>query len=320
MYHYITNETLFPILSEITKFGYLGVALFFMISGYVITLSATNRSALEFAISRFVRLYPAFWAGVFITCSISILLGSKHYSAGQIFANLTMLHDYLGFEDIDGVYWTLQVELKFYGCIFILLLAGLFRYFSAWLSVWLFLTVLYLLTEQPFFMGFFINPNQSCFFIAGVAFYLIHQEGLGKFNTFILLSSLALSTIQGFKQASDFMINPDLTSKMVAVLIIWFCYLLFYLLVTERIKLPNKKIYVLLGGLTYPLYLIHNVAGKTIINHLKNITPEWVAIFIVTLLMFSISYLVYIGVEQQVATPMKRALFSLLKTKKEPHS
>jgi len=167
-------------------------------------------------------------------------------------------------------------------------------------------------------MGFFINPNQSCFFIAGVAFYLIHQEGLGKFNTFILLSSLALSTIQGFKQASDFMINPDLTSKMVAVLIIWFCYLLFYLLVTERIKLPNKKIYVLLGGLTYPLYLIHNVAGKTIINHLKNITPEWVAIFIVTLLMFSISYLVYIGVEQQVATPMKRALFSLLKTKKEP--
>ncbi len=57
MYHYITNETLFPILSEITKFGYLGVALFFMISGYVITLSAANRSALEFAISRFVRLY-----------------------------------------------------------------------------------------------------------------------------------------------------------------------------------------------------------------------------------------------------------------------
>ncbi|MBK9951140.1 MAG: acyltransferase [Candidatus Competibacteraceae bacterium] len=184
MYHYITNEIVFPILSEITKFGYLGVSLFFIISGYVIALSASDRSALEFAISRFARLYPAFWAGLFVTCSISSLFGSKHYTINQILANLTLLNDYLGFENVDGVYWTLQVELKFYGCVFILLLTRLFYNFNLWLSIWLFLTTLYLAIGQPFFMGVFINPHQSCFFIGGVTFYLIQKEGLNKFNIF----------------------------------------------------------------------------------------------------------------------------------------
>ena len=312
MYHYITSETLFPVLSEITKFGYLGVSLFFIISGYVIALSASNRSALEFAISRFVRLYPAFWAGVLVTCVISSLLGSQHYSIKQVLANLTMLNDYLGVENIDGVYWTLQVELKFYACIFILLITGLFRHLHWWLGLWLALTALYLATGQPFFMGIFINPHQSCFFIAGIAFYLIHKEGINKFNLFFLLSSWVLSSVEGYKQASNFMIDVDFKDKIVAVGIIWSFYWLFFLLVTQKIKIAHRNIYLILGGLTYPLYLVHNVAGKTLIQFFSPIAPERVTIFIVTVLMFLIAYLIHLGLEQQLATPMKKALLRLL--------
>ncbi|MGB4876595.1 MAG: acyltransferase [Candidatus Competibacter sp.] len=313
MYHYITNETVFPTLSEITKFGYLGVSLFFIISGYVIALSASDRSALEFAISRFARLYPAFWAGLFVTCSISSLFGSKHYTINQILANLTLLNDYLGFENVDGVYWTLQVELKFYGCVFILLLTRLFYNFNLWLSIWLFLTTLYLAIGQPFFMGVFINPHQSCFFIGGVTFYLIQKEGLNKFNIFFLISSLALSSIQGFKQTSDFIINIDLKDKIIAASIIWSFYFLFFLLITEKIKIAYRDIYLILGGLTYPLYLVHNVAGKTLINDFKNTTPEWIVIFVVIILMFLISYLIHVGIEKKFSTPIKRALLATLK-------
>jgi peptidoglycan/LPS O-acetylase OafA/YrhL len=45
---------------DITKYGYLGVEFFFMISGYVIFFSATNSSASKFIVSRAVRLYPLF--------------------------------------------------------------------------------------------------------------------------------------------------------------------------------------------------------------------------------------------------------------------
>ena len=70
LYHYTAVRNSFEMLSAITRFGYLGVPLFFIISGYVITLSAKNRSAAEFAISRFVRLYPAFWFSVAFTVVI----------------------------------------------------------------------------------------------------------------------------------------------------------------------------------------------------------------------------------------------------------
>ena len=42
--------------ADVAKYGYLGVNLFFMISGYVILYSARGKSAGEFLASRVVRL------------------------------------------------------------------------------------------------------------------------------------------------------------------------------------------------------------------------------------------------------------------------
>jgi len=50
----------------------------------------------------------------------AFIYGNYEYSLIQVLANLTMLNDYLGIKNIDGVYWTLQTELKFYACIFLL--------------------------------------------------------------------------------------------------------------------------------------------------------------------------------------------------------
>ncbi len=49
-----------PALVPITKYGYLGVDLFFVISGFVIAWSAEGRHWLQFAVARFARIYPAF--------------------------------------------------------------------------------------------------------------------------------------------------------------------------------------------------------------------------------------------------------------------
>lgn len=48
-------------MAEAAKYGYLGVELFFMISGFVILMTASAGSLRRFCVSRAVRLYPSFW-------------------------------------------------------------------------------------------------------------------------------------------------------------------------------------------------------------------------------------------------------------------
>lgn len=50
---------MFPVLSEVTRYGYAGVNLFFVISGFVILMSVWGRTAPQFIASRVSRLYPA---------------------------------------------------------------------------------------------------------------------------------------------------------------------------------------------------------------------------------------------------------------------
>ncbi len=64
----------YPLLAPISKYGYLGVDLFFLISGFVILMSASSGSLKRFAISRIVRLYPAFWVCCTVTFIAIILL------------------------------------------------------------------------------------------------------------------------------------------------------------------------------------------------------------------------------------------------------
>ena len=291
LYHYTSryDSVAFPVLSNITKYGYLGVPLFFMISGFVITLSAHSRTAVEFGISRFVRLYPAYWAGVTFTGIVVILFGGE-IGVAQYLVNLTMLNDYLGYANIDGVYWTLQAELKFYACVFILLFLGIFDKIRIWLGIWMITTIVYLFFKQPFFMGWFITPFYSSFFIAGVAFYLRWREGSNWINNLILILSMAVSSIYAYEQASSFMSAPDSSSKLTAVFIIWGFYVLFLMLVQGKLDIKKSRSLLILGGLTYPLYLIHSRAGKLIIDQYKQHVSEEMLVILIIFLMLAVYF------------------------------
>ncbi len=312
-YHYLSrNESnTFPIIGEVTKYGYLGVPLFFIISGYVIALSANNRTALQFGVSRFTRLYPALWAGVLFTTFILTTFTDKQYSLSQILANFTLINEYLGYDDIDGVYWTLKAELKFYACVFILLSLGIFQKHKIWLSLWMGITVLYALFQQPFFMGWFITPAYSSFFIAGVTLSLIQNNGSNRFNHFILVSSLLVSTSNAYRQADGFLDNPSAEEKLISIAIVWLFYLLMYYLSIGKIKFKRREFFVTLGALTYPLYLIHNMAGKAIIDKYSILVSENIVVPIVIMLMIFISWTINMAIEKPLATPMKNYLLSI---------
>lgn len=103
--------------------GKIAVIIFFMISGFVIPFSIKGENKLEavkgFVISRIFRLYPVYWFSVILGYYI---IGDASYL--DFIVNFTMLQQFLGFKNIIGLYWTLQIEMIFY---FLIVLAFLFN-------------------------------------------------------------------------------------------------------------------------------------------------------------------------------------------------
>src|SRR5947207_3694423 len=105
----------FHFLGQIFKYGYLGVDVFFILSGFVILLTAYEKDAFDFTIARIVRLYPAYWLCLILTTIAIILAGTQQQAVTprQFLANLTMAHGFFGVRDVSGVSWALAVEVKY---------------------------------------------------------------------------------------------------------------------------------------------------------------------------------------------------------------
>ncbi|NUP05118.1 MAG: acyltransferase [Polyangiaceae bacterium] len=96
--------------------GTYGVHLFFIISGFVITMTLErSRTPASFLRARFYRLYPTFWAGV-VVGTLAALWNRRDMlqPLWVVAANFTMIPGFLDVPRVDGVYWTLELELVFY--------------------------------------------------------------------------------------------------------------------------------------------------------------------------------------------------------------
>jgi peptidoglycan/LPS O-acetylase OafA/YrhL len=140
-----------PTLGALARYGYMGVPIFFVISGYCMAASAhqilrRNRPAGSFLRKRFLRIYPAFWASIVIIMATPYLLsglsalktGSFNSPAplwldlGSIdwlqIVTLTRIFFSKGlgldnaFSPLNIVYWTLAIEFQFYLVIYLALL------------------------------------------------------------------------------------------------------------------------------------------------------------------------------------------------------
>jgi hypothetical protein len=108
------------LLAAITvEFGALGVALFFMISGYVIAISLDRYSRRGFIVGRFMRVLPTYAAGYLVSCVVVWAVSDPgheliptHVLAGMV-PGLPVLVGVPA--PADGIVWTLIVELVFYG-------------------------------------------------------------------------------------------------------------------------------------------------------------------------------------------------------------
>jgi peptidoglycan/LPS O-acetylase OafA/YrhL len=120
----------FIALTEVIDIGKAAVIVFFAISGYVIPFSLmkrTDHTVQRFVISRFFRLYPAYWLSLSAALAILVVAAHQHFNGPTVVANVTMLQQFFGLDNVLGIYWTLQIELIFYALCVGLFVIGLLQ-------------------------------------------------------------------------------------------------------------------------------------------------------------------------------------------------
>jgi peptidoglycan/LPS O-acetylase OafA/YrhL len=251
------------------SWGHYGVQLFFAISGFVIlmTLERTRRSA-DFVVSRFARLFPAYWTAVVFTSLSEVLLGYPELVQPfpVVAANLTMLQGFLYLPSVDGAYWSLTVELAFYFCMWALWRARLLGRIEVILLGWIALTLLWwLVPALPSRVGMVLAIGFIPFFAIGMAAYRV-WIGARRWREQLPVLALGAAAVA-------------ITEDAVAALVYLAATAIFVALVAGRLRFLANPVLLWLGALSYPLYLVHQNFGYAVIATLERAgLPPWLAL------------------------------------------
>lgn len=242
-------------------YGHYGVQLFFILSGFVIFLTLLRTQApLDFVVSRFTRIFPLYWVAVilaFLVLTFSTL-PVEHPDLTRLFANFFLFEPWFGFEMLDGVYWSLMVELIFYFWMFCVLVTGQLHrivwFCCGWLALtWLAHGILIVTGDFPWYLKEIFIVEYAHLFIAGILFYRAYSDGWKRPEivvlAFCLISELFVGGWQGF-------------------LLIAFFFAAFALFVNGKLGWIAVKPMVFLGSISYAFYLVHQNLSYAVMHHL----------------------------------------------------
>jgi len=269
-----------------------------MISGFVICMSGWGRRPGDFFVSRVVRLYPAYWAAIGLT-AVALTLFPRLTSGirlSMILTNLSMVQSAYGVPNLDPAFWTLFIELKFYILFGLVAIGGItYRRMAGFCVLW---SVASIFTAQSRDVAsFIVSPRYSMFFIAGIAFYLIHRFG----------SNLLLWGIVAFNYFLAIN-NPRPHPRWEVTLLITIFFVAMSLIALHLTARITWRWLTVAGTLTYPLYLIHQNIGFTIIAYLRGHFPPLVLAAGTYVAMLVLAYLIHRLVERPVAPWVRKKL------------
>ena len=259
------------------QLGSLGVELFFVISGFVIALTLqSSKAPYEFAVRRMSRLVPAMVVCSLLTFAILHMINTPFADARRVgwqgflpswtFTSPQLWHWLLPeAKFIDGAYWSLFVEIRFYILISmvyfaasrkhcskimlaICLIAAVADYFTATIGAEMANRVIRLL--------FF--PDYLPLFVVGV------------FTFELFRGQRSVTSLLGFGLSAGVAIAMAVTKSFGTGVAIFGIISLFVILIVNRDLLAflNCKPLNWLGVCSYSFYLLHQNIGMIIITQM----------------------------------------------------
>ncbi len=287
----VTSIGLTP-FSEIAKYGYLGVQLFFVVSGYLILMS-TNRSAWEFAKGRVKRIYPLYWMAIILITAITYLptLSKNQPDFLQILASITMFPTAFDQGWIDGAHWFMLIEIQFYLLIFVLLKLRAGKYLPTIFPIWaIVILIWYVFDLNRFNIWYLYGPFS--FICGGAIIYSIKQSGWNLLRVVGLIAAITgglYSRLGSLDYLSEIR-NTQYSATVVTVIVL---IIFGLLLLTLLPKISNMHIpgAVFLGAITYPLFLIHGRLGYMALERFATEQNKYLIYSLLIILAISIAYL-----------------------------
>jgi len=258
------NQPIAPVgnwYRHLVNYGWIGVPVFFIISGYCIMASADHSAgSVQFLIKRFFRVFPAYWISLVIVALSAIF--EKLYTGYnsvpclpatfvQLLANLTLTTAPLTrIKTSNWVYWTLTYEICFYIVIAFVLLfkRGPGR------IVLLVITAISAIPATADYLFFLDNWMVFC---TGIwIFYLFGYQSRGKGLYLSIFLALIVCSIITHKQFNSIYLGAAIST---AVMLIFSHYYRFH-----------NNFFSRLGEYSYSIYLIHVPVGIFIMGDFKN--------------------------------------------------
>ena len=306
------SQALLPWLSF---YGWIGVQVFFVISGIVIAYSARGATPYAFLRSRVVRLVPGAWL-----CSTLILAVLVWHYGGL---NTDLMRGYRHsmlfmpwYPWIDNVFWTLGVEIFFYTAVGVLIWRGKERAIGTLAATlgWICLGywILYSLGQSGVVQKLSVLHGalpyaaervlelllikHGAFFAAGIFIWAVLIDGQQRPSWSTLAAVLIACVTQIYWTNVD--ANGPRTNPWWPALMIWIVSMAVIVLGIRknsawRASQSLVSLLRVLGLMTYPLYLLHQNIGAVMMGHMRRLGVEPVpALLLASAAVLLLSWLV----------------------------
>ena len=322
--------------------GWIGVEVFFMLSGFIISFSAQDATAGAFAKGRFIRLYPTAWICSTITAAMLLLGRISPFGLNIIYVWLNTNLLLTSGPYLDGSYWTLQVELSFYIIVFLLLYFSHFRYIvtvmgciglisTACLALYAaahhglirpqgtLRRIIFSLVDTP--VSRVLLLEDGCFFAIGTLLWACLLQRATAWRILILVICCAGAILEIRIHASNLSTFLHMHYSWGPPLALWAASVLFIVLairfnsqIGSSLGTRGVAIVRLLGLMTYPLYLIHQRAGYVLVAFLHRFIPDLGALVLAMAFFILLSFVIHSYLER----PIQRYLRTLLSGSRKP--
>jgi len=296
--------------------GFVGVDLFFVLSGFLVCQvllgdgDGSDRPRLRNFYARRTRRLLSITALVMLAMAAP----AAAPTAMQWLANVTMVAPAFGQSFMDGAYWSIVLEIVFYGWVAVLLALGVYqRRLLTIIAIWLAISFANeaVLHWRP--LRLLLVTEYAAMFASGMLIYRIRAGDRSLFAFGLLGFAVALGALHAFESQRAI---ARIYSDDVNLSVLWFLHAWIYALFFSALWLSRRiavsRWVLVLGGVTYPLYLVHQNVGHLAIDALEPLVGRWSAFSLAVLAVLALALLVHRYAEPAGHRLLDRALRPLM--------